>query len=74
MMAVNEESPTNELRAGFARLVGLSGITLDYHFQKYEIILGRKSKSANVDVVLGAPSSPPPFPPPPLSPGESPRR
>lgn len=66
-MAANEEKP--ELRAGFARLVGLSGIILDYNFQKYEVILGRKSKSANVDVVLGAPSSPalPSLPPPPAA-------
>ena len=50
-MAANEEKP--ELRAGFARLVGLSGIILDYNFQKYEVILGRKSKSAKTEAKSG---------------------
>lgn len=38
-------------RCGFARLVGEGG--LDYILRKYECTMGRRSKAANQDVVLG---------------------
>ena len=42
---------------GFAKLTGIGdgndAILEPYFIQKYEVILGRQSKSANVDVVLG---------------------
>lgn len=39
-------------RCGFCRLEGDGG--LDFFAQRYEIALGRKSKSTHLDVVLGA--------------------
>eukprot|EP00854_Cymbomonas_tetramitiformis_P004367 gene4367-5373_t len=40
----------DELRVGFAKLQGKD---FEYFVQKYNVSLGRKSKSSNVDVVLG---------------------
>ncbi len=40
-------------RVGFARLKGVYGCDVDYYMKKYEIIIGRRSKSTPVDVVLG---------------------
>lgn len=37
-------------KAGFARLVGLG---VDHTMRKFEIVLGRRSKSTDLDVVLG---------------------
>lgn len=39
-------------RCGFAKLVGQD---FEYFIRKYEISLGRKSKSTELDVVLGNP-------------------
>lgn len=39
-------------RCGFAKLVGQD---FEYFIRKYEISLGRKSKSTELDVVLGKP-------------------
>mmetsp|Transcript_35095 Transcript_35095/g.98955 ORF Transcript_35095/g.98955 Transcript_35095/m.98955 type:complete len:151 (-) Transcript_35095:226-678(-) len=49
-MAGHREKP---LKAGFAKLVGVHGLDLDYTIQKYEVILGRRSKSTQCDVILG---------------------
>lgn len=40
-------------KVGFARLKGVEGSDVDYSVQKYEVFIGRKSKSTPVDVVLG---------------------
>ncbi|QDZ19019.1 FHA domain-containing protein [Chloropicon primus] len=40
-------------KVGFARLKGVEGSDIDYLLKKYEIFIGRKSKSTPVDVVLG---------------------
>jgi hypothetical protein len=41
-------------RCGFAKLIGTSNNEpLEYYIAKYEIVLGRNSKSCFVDVVLG---------------------
>ena len=41
-------------RAGFAKLIGrCNDEDFEFFFTKYEILLGRNSKSALVDVVLG---------------------
>lgn len=42
-------------RCGFAKLIGTSNNEpLEYYIAKYEIVLGRNSKSSFVDVVLGS--------------------
>ena len=40
-------------KVGFARLMGVEGTDVDYVVKKYEVMIGRKSKSTPVDVVLG---------------------
>ena len=51
----DEEAMDKELveKVGFAKLMGTEGSDLDYTVKKYEIFIGRKSKSTPVDVVLG---------------------
>jgi hypothetical protein len=45
-------------QCGFAKLEGiLDGREIVHFVTKYEVILGRSSKSSAVDVVLGAPSN-----------------
>ena len=50
-----DEASDKELveKVGFAKLMGTEGSDLDYTVKKYEIFIGRKSKSTPVDVVLG---------------------
>jgi hypothetical protein len=50
-----EEALDAELmeKVGFAKLMGTEGSTIEYTIKKYEIFIGRKSKSTPVDVVLG---------------------
>ncbi len=40
-------------KVGFAKLKGATGVDIEYTVKKYEIFIGRKSKSTPVDVVLG---------------------
>ena len=48
-MAVSPDDPRLS-RAGFARL---AGDEVNYIIRKYEVLLGRRSKTAGLDVVLG---------------------
>lgn len=48
-MGVSSDDPRIE-QTGFAKLLGED---LELYAKKYEIIIGRKSKSSVVDVVLG---------------------
>ncbi len=50
-MTVDDNDPRIE-RCAFAKLQSVDG-TFEYFIRKYEIVLGRNSKSAHADVVLG---------------------
>lgn len=41
-------------KVGFAKLMGVEGLDIEYTIKKYEIFIGRKSKSTPADVVLGS--------------------
>lgn len=48
-------------RLGRVAYAKLQGDGLEYFVRKYEVLLGRKSKSTELDIVLGAsPKNPPP--------------
>jgi hypothetical protein len=51
-MPISKDDPRLE-RCGFAKLQGDAGDDFVYFIRKYEVVLGRRSKSANLDVPLG---------------------